>query len=211
VRALLLPCACGLAIAVCGCGGPASEPGGGGAAGAATSPEAESIRRVVTPGGAGAPVGEWSVGSPAFEDGGRIPDRYTGEGENISPPLAWTQPPPGTVSIAVICDDPDAPRGTWTHWLAWNIPPEAVGLPEAVPAQIDPDALRGGIQGTNDSGGLGYSGPMPPPGPVHHYRFRILALDTPLNLPPRVRRKSIDMATEGHVLGSAILVGTYSR
>lgn len=201
VRMLLIAA---LAAAVCGCGGPGSSP-------SATSPEAESIIRVVSPEREGAQAVGWSVKSSAFAAGARMPERYTGEGADVSPPLSWTAPPPGTVSLALVCDDPDAPGGTWTHWLCWNLPPDTVSLPEGVPGAIDPQALRGGVQGTNDFGVLGYKGPMPPPGPEHRYFFRLYALDNKLNLAPRVRRKSLDMAMAGHVLAETAVVGTYAR
>src|SRR5881409_1660691 len=105
--------------------------------------------------------------STAFEEGQPIPLDYTGEGSNISPLLKWTDPPAGTRSFALICEDPDAPRGVFTHWVAFNLPAESRELPEAAPAREGlPNGTR---EGRNDFGKLGYGGPKPPPGPPHHY------------------------------------------
>src|SRR2546426_12557047 len=113
--------------------------------------------------------------STAFRDGQSIPTKYTADGRNISPPLAWTDPPAGTKSFALICEDPDAPRGTFTHWLAFNLPAESRELPEGLSAEATrPD---GSLQGTNDFGKPGYGGPSPPPGKPHRYVFQLLALD----------------------------------
>lgn len=154
---------------------------------------------------------DWVLTSSAFDDGSAIPRKYTGEGEDVSPPLAWTAPPEGAVSLVLICDDPDAPRGTWNHWLLWNLPPDLRSLPEAVPTRPDLTEYGGAVQGTNDFGRIGYGGPMPPPGSSHRYYFRLYALDSKLNLPARVRRGALDMAMEGHVLAETHLMGRYSR
>ncbi len=141
--------------------------------------------------------------SAAFSPGGRIPARYTCEGEDVSPPLAWSDPPPGTQSLALIVDDPDAPGRTFTHWLAWGIDLAARGLEEGE---------RPPREGRNDFGAPGYRGPCPPPGHgPHRYRFRLLALDTALDLPAGGGRRDLERAVEGHVLGQAELVGIYER
>ncbi len=149
------------------------------------------------------------VKSSAFSHGERIPEKYTADGPDVSPPISWEGVPEGTASIAVICDDPDAPRGTWVHWLIWNIPAESQGLPEGVPPDRElPDGSR---QGTNDFGRIGYGGPAPPPGTPHRYYFRVYALDTRLDVPAGARRDALESAMRGHVLAQGELMGTYGR
>ena len=113
--------------------------------------------------------------SPAFADGAEVPRRHTCDGANLSPALSWTDPPAGTKSLALVCEDPDAPRGTWSHWVVWGVPAAARKLSEGVPPErTRPDGMR---QGTNDFGKVGYGGPCPPPdGQVHHYIFTVYAL-----------------------------------
>jgi Raf kinase inhibitor-like YbhB/YbcL family protein len=147
--------------------------------------------------------------SGAFAHGSGIPARHTCEGENVSPPLEWTGVPVGTRSFAVVCEDPDAPRGTWVHWVLWNLPADAVELGEGVPRS--PELPSGARQGINDSGDLGYGGPCPPSGKPHRYFFHLHALDSSLNLPPGVNRSDLDAAMGGHILGSATTMGTYER
>lgn len=121
-----------------------------------------------------------SISSAAFKEGDRIPDKYTCDGQDVSPPLAWDGAPAGTVSLALILDDPDAPGGVFTHWLLFNIPASSRSLPEAVPAQA---TLPGGaLQAKNDFGGAGYGGPCPPRGSKHRYQFNVYALDRTLDL-----------------------------
>lgn len=146
------------------------------------------------------------VSCPAFDNGERIPRHYTADGENVSPPLSWSDPPPGTKSIALICDDPDAPSGTFVHWLAWGISPELRELPE----NVKPGA-RDVIQGTNGFGKIGYGGPSPPPGNPHRYFFRLYALDTLLQLPAGATKEQVLRAMQGHVLAQAELMGVYAR
>jgi Raf kinase inhibitor-like YbhB/YbcL family protein len=146
--------------------------------------------------------------SPVFAPGESIPTRYTCDGDDISPPLAWTDPPAGTQSLALICDDPDAPVGTWVHWVLYNLPPDARSLPEAVPS--DADLPRGGRHGENSWRRLGYGGPCPPSG-THRYFFKLYALDTVLDLDAGVDKKQVLRAMEGHVLAEAELMGVYSR
>lgn len=142
------------------------------------------------------------LSSSAFGDGEPIPDRYTCDGEDLSPPLAWTVPPEGTVTLALCVDDPDAGRYPFTHWLAWGIAPGEGALAEGEPAPRE---------GRNDFGAPGYRGPCPPPGKPHRYVFRLLALDAEPQLGPSDRRLSFDKALDGHVLASAELTGTYKR
>jgi Raf kinase inhibitor-like YbhB/YbcL family protein len=148
--------------------------------------------------------------STAFKTGGRVPKRYTCEGEDVSPPLAWSGAPAGTRSLVLLCDDPDAPAGTWHHWAVFNIPAATDHLDEDL-ARRDPAAkIR---QAVNDFGRTGYGGPCPPPRHgVHHYHFKLLALDVgDLTLPERVRCAEVERAAKAHVLASAELIGLYSR
>jgi hypothetical protein len=147
--------------------------------------------------------------SSVFQDGGAIPTRHTGQGEDLSPPLAWTGAPVTTRTFALICDDPDAPGGTWLHWLLWNLPADAVELGEGVPPR--PELPSGARQGLNDGGDLGYGGPLPPPGKPHRYVFHLHALDTSINLPPGINRSDLETAMEGHVLARGTLMGIYER
>jgi Raf kinase inhibitor-like YbhB/YbcL family protein len=147
--------------------------------------------------------------STAFPEGATIPERYTGDGRNVSPPLQWRDPPAGTRSLALICEDPDAPRGTFTHWVAFNLPAESRELAEGVPAEAT--LPNGTAQGTNDFGQVGYGGPSPPPGKPHRYCFKLYALDRPLDLQPGATRAQLLAALKGHVLGEAQLMGTYAR
>lgn len=153
--------------------------------------------------------GGLTVTSTAFRNGEPIPAKYTGDGEDVSPQLAWTGAPPGTRSFVIICDDPDAPGGVFVHWVVYDLPPETTSLPEGVPRESTPPG--GGAQGTNDFGRRGYIGPSPPAGPAHHYHFRVYALSKTLGLKPGARRSAVDKAMKGAVLASGELVGTYQR
>ena len=144
------------------------------------------------------------IESPAFEAHQPIPARYTCDGENLSPPLRWTTPPANTKAFALICDDPDAPSGTWVHWVIYHIPSEARELPEGVKPQNSTFK-----QGTNDFGRPGYGGPCPPKGPAHRYFFKLYALDTPL--PAQSTKAQLEKAMKGHILEEAELVGTHER
>lgn len=137
------------------------------------------------------------IQTPAFNEGKQIPRQYTCDGENAPPPLNLSSTPAGAKSLAVIVEDPDAPGGTFTHWLVWNLPPDSRGV--------------SGREGTNDFGKRGYSGPCPPPGPAHRYIFRLLALDTSLGLPPSAKRVEFDTAARGHILAEATFMGKYGR
>ena len=146
--------------------------------------------------------------SSAFQNGGMIPGKYTCDGVNVSPPLEWDAVPEGTKSLALICDDPDAPMGTWVHWVYYDMPPGTAGLQENVAPQEQ--TANKGKQGINDFRKIGYGGPCPPRG-THRYYFKIYALDTMLNLGPGATKKQLLKKMENHILGQAQLVGKYKR
>ncbi|MFQ5801590.1 MAG: YbhB/YbcL family Raf kinase inhibitor-like protein [Candidatus Methylomirabilales bacterium] len=153
-------------------------------------------------------AGTMHLTSPAFKAGGMIPVAYTCDGPDVSPPLMWTGPPAGTQSFALIADDPDAPIGTWVHWVAWNIPASADGLGENVPRTASlPNGTR---QGTTDFRRIGYGGPCPPSG-THRYFFTLYALDSMLDLPSSTRKRDLERVIQGHVLAEATLMGVYRR
>lgn len=141
--------------------------------------------------------------SPAFANRETIPTRFTCDGKDLSPPLNFGNIPTGTKSLALIVDDPDAPAGTWVHWLVWNIPPRTRHLAES---SLPPEAK----QGVNDWRRNEYGGPCPPAG-RHRYVFRLYALDTILLLPATANRNELDRAMKKHILGSGTLLGTYQR
>ncbi len=147
--------------------------------------------------------------STAFENGGFIPKKYTCDGPDVSPPLSWTDPPEETRSLALICDDPDAPMGTWVHWVLFGVPPEIRELPEGVPTEKT--LPWGGKQGRNDFGRIGYGGPCPPRGPAHRYFFRLYALDIEPDLSPGATKRELLRAIEGHILAETELMGRYGR
>ncbi len=147
-----------------------------------------------------APMESFSVSSPAFEQGGRIPARYTCDSDDVSPELRISSIPEGTKTLALIVDDPDAPMGTWVHWLVWNIPPAEVIAENTAP----------GTLGRNDFGKLEWGGPCPPSG-EHRYFFRLYALDAELDLPEGSARQELERAMQGHILARAELMGRYSR
>jgi Raf kinase inhibitor-like YbhB/YbcL family protein len=147
--------------------------------------------------------------STAFQPGAAIPKQYTGDGEDHSLPLRWSEPPSGTKSIALICDDPDAPRGTWTHWVLFNLPAQARELEEGVPTS---ETLPSGAkQGKNDFGNIGYGGPAPPKGKAHRYFFKLYALAVILDLAPGATKAQLEAAMKGHILAEGELIGTYKR
>jgi Raf kinase inhibitor-like YbhB/YbcL family protein len=150
-----------------------------------------------------------SLSSSVFQDGDSIPTKYTCDGQDVSPPLAWREPPAGTQSFVLIMDDPDAPGGVFTHWLVFKLPADSRELAEAVPPQNE--LANGALQGKNDFGKIGYSGPCPPSGATHHYRFTIYALDQPLDLMAGVSRKQVLDAITGHILAWGQLIGMYQR
>jgi hypothetical protein len=149
------------------------------------------------------------IASAAFGDGGGIPLQYTADGRNDSPPLEWGDPPEGTRSFALVCDDPDAPRGNFTHWLLWNLSPEKRHLDTGMAPAVSVDG--GARQGKNGFGRLGYGGPSPPPGPQHRYLFKLYALDTTLGLDGGANRDQLLEAMRNHVIAEGILTGMYGR
>jgi Raf kinase inhibitor-like YbhB/YbcL family protein len=151
----------------------------------------------------------FELSSTAFEPETTIPRTHTCDGDDRSPPLAWHDAPQGTASYALICDDPDAPAGTWVHWLIWNVPGDGQSLPEGIPTdETLPDGAR---QGQNDFRRIGYGGPCPPRGRPHRYFFKLYALDTTLDLAPGANKKQLLKAIQDHVLAEAELMGRYGR
>src|SRR5437899_5500127 len=160
---------------------------------------------------AGTPEGRmtFAITSSAFQDGAPIPGRHTCDGGDVSPPLAWSGVPGGTRAFALIADDPDAPSGTWVHWVLYDLPAEMKELPEGTATM---ETLPNGAkQGINDFRKVGYGGPCPPPGLPHRYFFKLYALDAPTNLKPRATKQQLLDAMKGHVLGEAELMGRYKR
>ncbi|MFP3869356.1 MAG: YbhB/YbcL family Raf kinase inhibitor-like protein [Syntrophobacteria bacterium] len=168
-----------------------------------------SVLLLLTQPGA-APAGDVhiTVTSAAFDQGGVIPSRYTCDGADISPPLAWSAVPEASRSLALICDDPDAPSGTWVHWVLYDLPAEVRELPENLP--IRKSLANGAKQGLNDFRRIGYGGPCPPGG-THRYYFTLYALDEKLDLPPGVTKMQLLQAMHGHILAEGRLMGTYGR
>jgi hypothetical protein len=148
------------------------------------------------------------ISSAAFEEGGMIPAKYTCDEEDVSPPLAWDSIPEGSKTLAFICDDPDAPMGTWVHWVFFNLPADISELPENIPPERELES--GAKQGTNDFGRIGYGGPCPPGG-THRYYFKLYALDAELDLDAGARKQQLLEAMEGHILAEGQLMGRYSR
>ncbi len=148
------------------------------------------------------------IKSAAFEEGGSIPRKYTCDGADVSPPLSWTRPPEGTKSMVLISDDPDAPVGTWVHWVLYGLSPDTLELPEGVPG--DKEVLGGARQGTSDFGRIGYGGPCPPGG-THRYYFKLYAVDFEPALGAGATKKEVLKAIEGHILAEGQLMGRYSR
>jgi Raf kinase inhibitor-like YbhB/YbcL family protein len=149
-----------------------------------------------------------TINSAAFQNGGSIPAKYTCDGQNVSPPLEWSGVPPAAKSLALVCEDPDAPGKTWIHWVVYDLPATISQLPEGI---TQGDTLNDGAkQGRNDFGKTGYGGPCPPSG-THRYFFKLYALDTPASLPPLATQAQLTKAMEGHVLAHGELMGRYSR
>lgn len=147
--------------------------------------------------------GKMKISSPAFQEGGTIPEKFSRNGQNVNPELRIDGAPVEAKSLALIVDDPDAPVGLFTHWLVWNIDPKTTEVGEnSVP--------KGGVQGTNDFPGRRYDGPQPPSG-THRYYFKIFALDTTLNLKSGAKRKEVEAAMKGHVLSQGQLMAKYSK
>lgn len=149
------------------------------------------------------------VTSPSFAEGQPIPPKYTCDGENISPALSWDKLPETAKSLALICDDPDAPAGTWVHWVLYDLPPTLRELPEAV--ETKEQVFEAAKQGRNDFRQIGYGGPCPPKGGPHRYYFKLYALDKELNLKASATRRDVEDAMKGHIVAEGQLMGTYKR
>ena len=151
----------------------------------------------------------FELSSTSFAATQLIPKKFTCDGADVSPELSWKDAPAGTKNFALIADDPDAPAGTWTHWVLYDLPSQTSNLPEGVPKQEElPDGAR---QGRNDFGKIGYNGPCPPPGKPHRYYFKLYALDKKLNLSPGASKPQVERAMEGNTLSKAEWVGRYKR
>jgi Raf kinase inhibitor-like YbhB/YbcL family protein len=151
----------------------------------------------------------FSISSPSFQNGKDIPKKFTCDAEDVSPALSWTDSPQGSKSFTLIADDPDAPRGTWTHWVLFDLPAATTSLPESVPKVGE--LTGGGRQGTNDFPKIGYGGPCPPPGKPHRYFFKLYALDSQLNLKAGASKQEVEQAMQNHILGKTELMGKYGR
>ena len=194
---ILILSALALALAI-GCGGSSTTP-------PATSTAGGGNQK--TPAAAMTPA-TMAMMSSAFVAGASIATKYTCDGEGLSPPLQWDPPPSVTQSLALIVEDPDAPSGTFVHWVLYGLPPSQRSLPEGV--STDERPATGGLNGQNSAGKLGYTPPCPPSG-VHRYFFRLYALDVNLNATPGWTKDELLQAMSGHILGQAELMGTYSR
>lgn len=153
----------------------------------------------------------WQLTSSAFDDGAEIPADHTCSGKDVSPPLAWTDPPEGTAQFALVCDDPDAPSGNWVHWVIYAIAPQVRELPQGVAVTAKVLEPEGALQGVNDFKEIGYRGPCPPPGKPHRYVFTLYALGEAMTLKPGATRAELAAAMEGRIIAQTELVGTYGR
>ena len=147
--------------------------------------------------------------SSAFSNGGAIPPKFTCDGSDVSPALSWNDPPPGTKAFALIMDDPDAPGGTWVHWVLYDLPASVRELPEGVPKVKDLEI--GARQGSNDFRRIGYGGPCPPRGATHRYSLRLYALDQLTQLPVGATKGDLERATKGHILAQSELLGRFQH
>jgi len=148
------------------------------------------------------------ITSKAFKEGGMIPEKYTCNGKDVSPPLAWESVPGEAKSLALICEDPDAPAGTWVHWVLYNLSSGIKEFAENVPT--DKTLSNGATQGTNDFGNIGYDGPCPPGG-THRYYFKLYALDTNLGVEAGITKSQLLKSIKGHILAEGQLMGRYER
>ena len=188
------------AVLVVGCPHRTDTPGG------APTPSS------TPPGPPPAPLAvDLTVTSTAFQANAAIPKKYTGDGEDVSPPLAWAGAPAGAKEIALVCDDPDAPSGTFTHWVIWGVPAATTKLPENVAKTDTVAALGAAKQGKNDAQKIGYFGPAPPAGKPHRYDFTVYALDKSIDLKPGATATELRGAMAGHILGVGSLRGKYGR
>lgn len=151
----------------------------------------------------------FQISTKAFRSGGPISKKHTCDGPDVSPPLAWNDPPTGTQSLALIVDDPDAPGGTWVHWVLYDLPPQTRELPEGVPK--DRQLPNGACQGRNDFGKVGYNGPCPPRGRAHRYFFKLYALDSKTGLKPSATKRDLEHAMKGHILAQAEMIGKFQH
>ncbi len=152
---------------------------------------------------------EFTLKSAVFSYGGEIPRKHTCDGPDLSPALGWSDPPAKSVSFALIADDPDAPAGTWVHWVIYDLPGTSRALPEGL--SKTPELPDGSRQGRNDFGRAGYGGPCPPRGAPHRYVFKLYALDGKLNLKAGATKADVERAMRGHILGQTELMGKYKR
>jgi Raf kinase inhibitor-like YbhB/YbcL family protein len=182
------------------------------ALGTAPPSTAPATKPAAEPNSGGTPV-RMIITSKAFAANQPIPRIHTGDGQDQSPELAWSGVPSEAVELALICDDPDAPRPEpWVHWVIYKIPVSAAGLKANIEAASAPKEPAGALQGKNSWNTIGYRGPMPPPGHgPHHYRFRLYALDTRLSLPAARTKDQLAAAMKGHILAEAEIVGTYTH
>jgi Raf kinase inhibitor-like YbhB/YbcL family protein len=152
-----------------------------------------------------------AVGSPAFAAGAAIPRRHACDGEDLSPAISWSGAPASTREFAIVCEDPDAPGGTFVHWVIWGIPATVSSLPEGIAAGDHVVGVASALQGTNGFRVHGYRGPCPPPGNPHHYRFRVYALSDRIDLPAGSTVERLRSAMDGHVAAAGEVIGTYGR
>lgn len=155
----------------------------------------------------------FSLTSSGLQNESAIPKKFTCDGEDLSPPLQWKEAPAGTKSFALVMDDPDAPPGTWVHWLIYDLPSTTLSLAEGVSkTENGPDGSKQGlVWGVDTFSKVGYYGPCPPPGKPHRYYFKLYALDAPLNLPPKATKPQLEAKMKGHILGQAVWMGRYGR
>ena len=151
----------------------------------------------------------FQITATAFRDGSSIPKRFTCDGPDVSPALSWGDPPAGTRSLAIIADDPDAPAGTWVHWVLYDLPADTRKLPEGVAK--DRELPNGALQGRNDFGKIGYNGPCPPRGSEHRYFFKLYALDSRTGLKAGATKSELERTMKGHILSQAQLVGKFQH
>jgi Raf kinase inhibitor-like YbhB/YbcL family protein len=157
----------------------------------------------------GEPAVTFAIHTNAFEPGGEIPAKYTCSGADVSPALSWAETPAHTQALALLVDDPDAPGGTFTHWVLYNLGPQERELREGIP-KVE-QLPSGALQGRNDFRKIGYGGPCPPPGKPHRYFFKLYALDAKLNLRPGASKSELEKAMKGHILGQSELMGKFQR
>ena len=155
----------------------------------------------------------WTIRSSAFDPGRPIPKRHTGDGEDLSPALAWSDPPAGTRELALVVDDPDAPTSEpWVHWLLYKIPANVKSVAEGIPTARTVAQPAGAVQGLNSWRAVGYRGPAPPPGHgTHHYHFKLYALDASVALEAGIDKRALLNGLKGHILAETELIGTYQR